>query len=520
MSQDVSLFVASLSLWMRDDYQNLIDRLQRVLNQNPNYPRNTLEWRTDTVTDYRGYPVPDSAERLIHWTDVHPDVIFAHGLVPREVEPALDRLSNASLDLGAYVQDSSAAHSVFVSTTRYHRTEDGRNQRWMPRNPRRFEYEIFAHGGIDVNLSLGSRSPWRNQREIAFPGGIRPEFIRSAREYEITTDPETGRQSSRVIRLWVNCGFDPTANGPRHSARLVEFPDPVCQSSIEVVYWPRAGEGQPTPPPQGHDPGEHELRRRRDVSRQQGDAMNEEGSNVDDTLMTGNCPATPPRAVLPVPDESNQAYFFAFDQYVRIKFAPGRVDDTIVLGPKLIVHEWPSLRKAGFGKVDAALPSPNGNGEVYFFSGTRYALIKVKPGTTDDYIINGPKDIASEWPSLRKAGFNKVDAAFISPTKKSEAYFFSGTRYALIKIVPGTTDDYIINGPKSIVSEWPSLRNAGFSMVDAVLPSPNGNGETYFFSGNRYALIRVIPGTTDDYVINGPKTVATEWPSLKQAGFY
>ncbi|KAF8810765.1 Hemopexin [Phlegmacium glaucopus] len=264
-----------------------------------------------------------------------------------------------------------------------------------------------------------------------------------------------------------------------------------------------AGRNEPYPPNPIHD----ELRRRGD------------GEPVDDDLL-GDCDVHPKRAVFSVPDEPSQAYFFAFNQYVRIRFTPGKVDDTIMIGPKPIINEWPALRKAGFSRIDAVVPSSNGGGETYFFSGTQYALVKVVPSTTDDRLINGPKSIATAWPSLRQAGFDTVDAAFLSPHYKNEIYFFSGTKYALIKVIPYTTDDKLIYGPKTIAAGWPSLRKAGFNTVDAVLPIPNGNGMTYFFSGSQYVLVKVIPHTTDDVLINGPKSVATKWPSLCQAGLY
>jgi hypothetical protein len=109
------------------------------------------------------------------------------------------------------------------------------------------------------------------------------------------------------------------------------------------------------------------------------------------------------------------------------------------------------------------------------------------------------------------------------PIPNGEAYFFSGTQYARIKVIPGTLDDYIITGPKNIVDYWPSLKKAGFNTINSVLPSPRGNGEVYFFSGTKYALIgKVIPGTLDDYIIFGPNSVAEYWPVLgpKGAGFY
>jgi hypothetical protein len=52
-------------------------------------------------------------------------------------------------------------------------------------------------------------------------------------------------------------------------------------------------------------------------------------------------------------------------------------------------------------------------------------------------------------------------------------------------------DDYIISGPKVIVNEWPSLREAGFESVDAILPHPKDNSEASFFSGQKYALVNI-----------------------------
>ena len=51
----------------------------------------------------------------------------------------------------------------------------------------------------------------------------------------------------------------------------------------------------------------------------------------------------------------------------------------------------------------------------------------------------------------------------------------------------------IVNGPKSIVDDWPSLKKAGFKTVDNALPNPNDKEEAYFF-GDSYIRIKVRPG--------------------------
>lgn len=497
MSNDALLLAATIT-WFRENPNIVIRRLDDILRQNSRYSRRTIEWRTDTVTDFRGLPVPAAAERLLRWDVRHPDIIFDQGFIPTVV-PYDHEIQAESADLGQYVDNN--VPSIFVSTTRFYR-QDGRNTRWTPRNIRdHFEYEIFAYGGIDVNLSLGQHD-YRNQMEITFPGGIRSEFIRTARQYD---------ENSHVTRIWANARFDVGASGD-HSAVLQALPEPVCGSRVPVRFW--FGPSNRTDNAGGH----HELKRSADNNFE--DLMAGPGAPQVDGVMEGICPTHPARACFINPITSTEAYIFAGTEYARITIKPGSLDDKIVLGPKNISTEWPSLLEAGFGSVDAVLPNPDNIDEAYFFYGTQYALIKVKPGTNDDVLILGPKVITSEWPSLRRAGFDAVDAVLPNPNNKDQAYFFRKTQYVLISVSSGTNDDQIVNGPKEIVTEWPSLRDANFSTVDMALPSPEGGGETYFFSGTQYVLIKLEPGTTNDTIINGPKRVASEWPSLHQARFY
>lgn len=85
-------------------------------------------------------------------------------------------------------------------------------------------------------------------------------------------------------------------------------------------------------------------------------------------------------------------------------------------------------------------------------------------------------------------------ASFPNPDDSRQAYFFKDDKYAVIQWAPGTTDDTIVTGPKSVVDYWPALKEAGFATVDAVLPNPDNKGQAYFFSGENYALIEINPG--------------------------
>ncbi|KAJ6505557.1 hypothetical protein C8R45DRAFT_1182196 [Mycena sanguinolenta] len=397
--------------------------------------------RMDTVDDATlRRNVRMATQRLLRWDTTGPEEIF-------------------HIHLRTYVAENHP--SIFVSTTQPYLNDAGRLTRWERRISsqtwHRFEYEIFAYGGIDVNRALGVGQEYYNQREIAFAGGIIPVMIRSAREYAGT----------QIVRIWINTNFDNTLNPPGENPPLAELPDVRrTPSDVEVRYFPGPGNA-PLPPHPDHD----ELRRPRSADTDNNDIMfpGSDGDGVADPLFDTTPVPLSSVASVRDPTDSNRAYFFCGNRYTVINVNPGTTGDTIAWGPKDLVNNWPSLWKAGFsGGVDAVLPNPKNAKEMYFFSGGNYALINIAPGTTDDYIINGPKKILDEWPSLRKAGFAKIDAVLPNPANSDEAYFFSGSQYALINIKPGTNDDYIVNGPKPILDNWPSLKKAGFGRVDTI----------------------------------------------------
>ncbi|KAI0860057.1 hypothetical protein F4860DRAFT_515317 [Xylaria cubensis] len=170
-----------------------------------------------------------------------------------------------------------------------------------------------------------------------------------------------------------------------------------------------------------------------------------------------------------VPYRSAEAYFFYKKDYVLINMA----EDRIVNGPKVIANEWPSLRSSNFFSVDAVLPTVIrahtnegyelvAENEAYFFCGKSYSLIKVEPGTNNDEIVNGPKLISTEWPSLHESSFSTVDSSVMIPKSDPEAYFFNGADYCRIKIARGTNDDSIVVGRRAVWENWPPLADAFF----------------------------------------------------------
>ncbi|MFJ7416219.1 FG-GAP-like repeat-containing protein [Streptomyces sp. NPDC098077] len=234
-------------------------------------------------------------------------------------------------------------------------------------------------------------------------------------------------------------------------------------------------------------------------------------------------------------DPDGHVYFFSGNQYAEIDPAPGSNDDQLLAGPKPIAGNWPSLEQAGFGAgVDAALPVPGEDHGMWVFSGDQYARIRFSPGSLNEEIVVGPKPIKDNWPSLTQSGFDTgVNAALPVPgTDGQEAWFFQGDRYVRVKLDVGGRDDTVLIGPKPIADNWPSLAAASLTagasdhyadftaLLTGAMTNPAKPDEAYFFSGSQYVRIRIVPGTTDDTIVNGPKAIAQEWPSLVQAGFF
>lgn len=162
-----------------------------------------IHWRPRTfVSENRGV-LEDRAQRLIRWDLRPPNHVFHHGFYPWVSDSFVDFHNTNLYD---YVEDG--IPNIYVSTTRTLYNREGQPiETWVPneRNTTHFyEYEIYAPGGIDVNATLGERSPFPDQQEIAFPGGIHRRFIRSVRQYH----------HGQLIRIWLNPHFEGTLEQP------------------------------------------------------------------------------------------------------------------------------------------------------------------------------------------------------------------------------------------------------------------------------------------------------------------
>jgi len=100
----------------------------------------------------------ETAEPLFRFDNRAPEQIFGEGFGPR---------NPANTDMLGYVKNNDP--SAFVGTTRNEVLDWGT----------KFRYQVDAPGGIDVNQTL-DKVYFPAEQEIAFPGGIQPQFIKGA----------------------------------------------------------------------------------------------------------------------------------------------------------------------------------------------------------------------------------------------------------------------------------------------------------------------------------------------------
>ncbi|OQD60548.1 hypothetical protein PENPOL_c022G09465 [Penicillium polonicum] len=201
---------------------------------------------------------------------------------------------------------------------------------------------------------------------------------------------------------------------------------------------------------------------------------------------------------------TNVIYAFSGTQYARVNFA----SDKIETGPHWITSQWGTFKKAGFGTVDAIVEVPNEPNQFYAFYGGQYFRAKIDSNGSDSFVYSAPKSIASEWPGLVEAGFDTIDAAVVNPTHPDQIYFFSGTR----SLEYSVSKSKICWGPHTISEGWPSLKEAGFDRVDAIVKKPETDHIYYVFRGNQYVRIHWKGG--DGTVDRHTDFIKDQWKCL------
>ncbi|OWM76577.1 uncharacterized protein LOC116201708 [Punica granatum] len=410
----------------------------------------------------------------------------------------LDHVNNA----GAPLDPGVVTPRAFVSTT----LSPSLNTRLTnPIGTVVYRYEIFAPGGISVAETLGNRYGFPGQREIAFVGGIAPQYIRAVQLFTITTYSSQGyprleRSDPTVPSIMISLAFNPQS----HPHRDIIIRDPAC------YYMDRDNRRQPLRlnfyrGPSVEYAGQVEPIVPRD---------NEDGWYAHDVFDVVSYIDAAFRS-----SRTDEAYLFMRDEYVVVNYAPDSTDDKrIVDGPLLICDGFPSLTNTTFGEygIDCAFASHYGD-QAYIFSSNMCALMDYAPGTSNnnDRIISSPMKIASMFPFLKHTVFEDgIDAAF-EATATDEAYIFRGSMYALINYHGSSAG--IIGWIKPIAEYFIGLSGTVFEHgIDAAFAS-HRRGEAYLFKGEYYTLISIIPGSIDDYIIGGAviMEILPNWPSLR-----
>ena len=137
---------------------------------------------------------------------------------------------------------------------------------------------------------------------------------------------------------------------------------------------------------------------------------------------------------------------------------------------------------------------------VFYLSDSRYAYlcwsncvaINIAPGLTGDTITCVIWAIyGQQWSKIifsysQKMKYNWLSLGQIYPVKS-----WSSHNWLITIISSGTAGNFIINGPKSIFSEQPSLKQERFDIINIVLPGPmyGKRQYIYIFSWDKYVLV-------------------------------
>lgn len=126
------------------------DKVQAAIQHDVHLARITPKpvWRKSCGTLYRS----DSRG---------PEIVFEQGFAAKDVD-------HGQYDVMQYVLVNQP--SPYVSTTYDHDLY----RSWYKSG---FNYYIDAPGGVDVNRTIGSKHKYADQLEVAFPGGIRREYV-------------------------------------------------------------------------------------------------------------------------------------------------------------------------------------------------------------------------------------------------------------------------------------------------------------------------------------------------------
>lgn len=158
-------------------------------------------------------------------------------------------------------------------------------------------------------------------------------------------------------------------------------------------------------------------------------------------------------AVLTVNKEEKVAWVFSGDSCIVIDIATGKPFLEGKLNPWVTVFKG-LKEKSGFESIDCVLPHYWKGGDPNcstFFSGAKEIVFSTDKGRPES-------EVSTNSSLLALMGFTKVDAfTFVPRTDFEEGYFFSGGKYAHVKLQPST-----VLSVGDTHTNWLGLAKAGF----------------------------------------------------------
>ena len=220
--------------------------------------------------------------------------------------------------------------------------------------------------------------------------------------------------------------------------------------------------------------------------------------------------STPPTTTMPPPagPGNPKCYFFKADKYVRFDVATNKIDPGY---PRSIATDWPGMKEAGFDRdLDAAVYWADQI--LYFFKGDKFVLFDLAANKVKEPApvpINSPEN----WNGMPSVGFgDKLDTAV--NWAPGNLYFFKGNKFLQYDSRANRTKGQV--APIASPGNWQGMDASGFaSDLDASLNW--GGGLLYFFKGDHYIKFN----QSNNRIDGGPVPIHSEgnWTGLYEVGF-
>ncbi|KMT14424.1 hypothetical protein BVRB_4g072020 [Beta vulgaris subsp. vulgaris] len=456
------------------DAQSLVNTINNVNCNNGNIKE--IIYRT-------GEGEKDILRQVFRWDIAPYNKIFKQGLQAQKNKKQKNP-NKSYYNLSAYVNGSRGKRPLdsrknssfaFISTTV--------SNSWYPPVPcdagksktiEVYRYEIYAPGGIWTSLTLDGKNNNKFKRfdEVAFVGGIAPQYIRSAQLFRLTGNSNGTTTIERADNvLLINGNFNPQS----HPLRLLKIENPVSDCTKD----------KKTPLTQS--------------------IIYPSSSSTTDTNIINwyACDAANRDIYLSATFRSschNEAYYILQNCVTLLNYDPGGTHDHIVDGPCSISKMFKSLEYTPFGEhgIDGAMQS--NVDEAFIFCANLCVLINYAPSTKEDKIVKGPMTITKMFPFLKGTVFeNGIDSATEIKGVKYEAYLFKGNLCAHISY--GSDPQLIALG--QICQFFPLLKGTVFDGlgIDAAYASHANDEVTYFFKYNNYGQINVNVDDGVEYLL-------------------